>query len=106
MDDTLKKLLDAEMKAQARVDEAMNEHDRIVAQAQEEVRKAEERFNARIPEIQESFISKAKERADQTIAELNRRYDERRIQLEALAEDRHKDATEEAISIILDPARV
>jgi len=106
MDDTLKRLLDAEMKAQARVDEAMNEHDRIVSQAQEEVRQAEQRFSARIPEIQASFKDKANERADQSIAELNRRYDERRLQLEALAEERHKIATEEAISIILDPTRV
>ena len=106
MDDTLKRLLDAEMKAQACVDKAMHEHDRIVNEAQEEVLHAEQRFNARIPEIQASFKDKANERAEQTIAELKRRYDERRVQLETLAEERHKDAMDEAATIILDPERV
>ena len=51
MDHTLKRLLDAEMKAQACVDKAMHEHDRIVSEAQEEVLHAEQRAYTRDPGI-------------------------------------------------------
>lgn len=89
MEDALKRLLDAEVKAQEQVDQALKERDRVVAQAREEARNAERRFNKRIPGIQESFRSKAEERARQSIAQLQRRHDEHVTHM--------KDAAEKAV---------
>lgn len=106
MEDTLKKLLDAELRAQALVQQAFKDRDLMVEKAQEEARSAEERFTARIPELRASFLSKADERADQTIAELQRRYEERCEQLRSLAEERRQDAAAAAVAILLDVSRV
>ena len=106
MEDTLKRLLDAELRAQALVDQAFKERDRMVEKALEEARSAEQRFTARIPEIQASFVSKAEERADQTIAELERRFAERRQSLEAMADERRQEAAETAIAVVLDSTRI
>jgi V/A-type H+-transporting ATPase subunit G/H len=102
MEDVLKPLLDAELQAQSIVDRAFQDRDRMVEQAQEDVRVAEERFAARIPELHASFVSKAEERADQAIAELERRYQERCKELETMAEERRLEAIEGAVAIILD----
>lgn len=101
MDDTLKRLLDAEVAAQKLVDEALHERDRIVAKAREEARGAEQRFNARIPEIQEAFRGKAEERARQSIAELQRRFEERRAAMEDAARRAQDQALEAALSRFL-----
>jgi V/A-type H+-transporting ATPase subunit G/H len=103
MEDTLKRLLDAELRAQALVDQANKERDRMIQQALEEARSADERFTARIPEIQSSFLGKAEERAGQTIGEMTRRYEERRRNLRAMAEGRGGEAVEAALAILLDP---
>jgi vacuolar-type H+-ATPase subunit H len=106
MEDTLKRLLDAELRAQALVDQAFHQRDHMLEQAREETRIAEERFKARIPEVQSAFVSKAEKRADQTISELERRHDERRSELEAMAEGRREDAAEAAIAYILDSSHL
>lgn len=106
MDDMLKRLLDAEMRAQALVDQAFHQRDRMMEQAHEETRIAGERFKARIPEVQSDFVSKARKRADQTISELERRHEERRLELVAMAEERREDAAEAVIAFILDPSNV
>jgi len=102
MDDALKRLLDAEVKAQGQVDEALKERDRLVAQAREEARNAEERFNKRIPGIHESFSGKAEERARQSIAEMQRRYDEYAKRMKAAAEKAGDAAVAAALERFLD----
>lgn len=104
MDETLKRLLDAEVKAQVQVDEAVKERDRIVAEARQEVRKAEQRFHRRVPEIQASFRDKAEERARQSIAELERQYEERRAQIAAAAREAEEEALDAAMACLLDVA--
>lgn len=94
MKDILKRLLDAEIKAQNLVNEAKQQRDTIISEAQEEVQRAEERFNARIPEIYSSFENKAQERAGQAINELKRRCDERCRELESEAEQNRNLALE------------
>ena len=81
MEDILKRLLDAELRAQGQVDQANTERERMIRQALADARAAEERFDARIPELQASFMEKAEERAHQTIGELQRRYEERKQQV-------------------------
>ncbi len=67
MEDILKQLLDAELKSQLIVENAGQERDRQVAEAREEVKRAEQRFNLRIPGIHASYIDKAEERAQTQI---------------------------------------
>lgn len=101
MDDTLKRLLDAEMRAERLAQEAEEEAERLVEAAIAEAKANEERFRARIPDLHRSFIQKSEERAEQTIAELKRRYDERHVQLRNLAEEREEDALLAAFDILL-----
>ena len=102
MDDTLKRLLDAEVEAQHRVDEALQERERLVEEARQEARNAERRFNKRIPEIQESFHNKAQERARQTVAEMERHYEERREHLKVVTEQAAGEALEAALGRFMD----
>lgn len=105
MEDVLKSLLDAELKAESLVAEAKSKHDQMVRQAHEDARAAEERFEARIPEIRRSFLDKEEEHASQTIAELKRRYEERQRQLNEIAQERMPEAAEAAMALVLDPTR-
>lgn len=102
MDDALKRLLDAEVKAQGQVDEALKERDRVVAQAREEARNAEQRFNKRIPGIHDSFRSKAEERARQSIAQMQRRYEERATHMKEAAKKTRDAAIAAAMGRFLD----
>lgn len=105
MDDTLSRLLDAEMRAEALASQAEAEQERIIQQALADTRADNDRFTARIPELHRSFIARAEERAGQTVAELRRRYDERHIQLRNQAEQREEDALEAAFQILIGPER-
>ena len=103
MDSTLKHLLEVELKAEALVEDAMEQREQIMERSLEEVHMAEARFDARIPEIRQSFMDKAEQRAEQTIAETKRRYDERSQQLESMAKESEKAAMQAALEIILNP---
>lgn len=101
MDDTLKRLLDAELRAEHVVQEAKVKREEITRQALEEARHAEQRFHSRVSELHGAFVDKAKARAEQTIAELQRRYDERSKELRKSAETRENDAVEAALTLLL-----
>jgi vacuolar-type H+-ATPase subunit H len=105
MDDTLKRLLDAEVRAEQMAQEAEREQERVIQQAMQEARAAEERFRASIPELHRSQIDKADERAEQTVAELRRRYDERHVQLRDMAEQREDEALDAAFAMLIDTQR-
>ncbi|MBK1695237.1 ATPase [Chromatium weissei] len=101
MDDTIKRLLDAEMRAERLAQQAEQEQERTIQQAMTDARAENERFTARIPELQRAFITKAEERAEQNIAELRRRYDERHQQLQNQAEQRKGEALESAFQLLI-----
>jgi len=105
MDDTLKRLLDAERRAETIARDAEQEQERIIQAAIRDARADEERFTSRIPDLHRSFINKAEERAEQTIAELKRRYEERHVQLRGSAESREDEALDAAFALLLDPGR-
>ena len=105
MEEVLKRLLEAEQRAEALVKEAMAERDRLVRQARVEARAAEERFAASIPAIRAAFLEKVEEQAAQALAELRRHYDEQRRQLRTLAEEHEQAAVEAAVALLLDPSR-
>lgn len=102
VDETLKRLLDAELKAEKLVAKAKAGREEVTRRALEEARQAEARFSARIPEIRDAFLGKTRERAGQTIAELQRRYDERSKDLRELAEQHEKDAVDAALALLLE----
>ncbi|MBI5462748.1 MAG: ATPase [Gammaproteobacteria bacterium] len=105
MEDVLKELLDTELQAEALVREANARHEQMIRDARSAVLSAEQRFAARIPEIHKTHLQKIDERAEQSIAELRRRYDERRRELRAVAEGRQQSALDAAIGVITDPER-
>ncbi|MEN8176681.1 MAG: ATPase [Pseudomonadota bacterium] len=102
MEDSLKKLLDAERRADALVNKAIGERDRLIDEALREVKTAEERFDARIPEIRDNFRQRAEERAAQVIAEVRRRYTERQEALEEDVARRRDKAIQAALAVMLD----
>jgi vacuolar-type H+-ATPase subunit H len=103
MDETLKRLLEAETRAEKIAQDAEQEQERIIQAAMQEARSEDERFTARVPDLHRSFIHKAEERAEQTIAELKRRYDERHVQLRNMAEQREQEALDAAFALLIDP---
>lgn len=103
MDDQLKRLLDAEKRAEDIAHQAEEDQERMIQAALREARHAEERFQARTPDIHSSFLEKAEARAEQTVKELRKRYDERHVQLRELAEQREAEALDAAFAVLADP---
>ena len=101
MDETLQRLLDAEMRAERIAQQAETEQEEVIQGALLEARAQEQRFVAGIPDLHRSFIKKAEERADQTVAELKRRYDERHVQLRNLAEEREDESLQAAFNLLI-----
>jgi predicted metalloendopeptidase len=93
------------MRAERIAQDAEQERERIIQAAMADARAEDQRFTARVPDLHRGFIDKAQERAEQTIAELKRRYDERHVQLRDLAEQREDEALDVAFTLLIDPAR-
>ena len=105
MDDTLQRLLEAEMRAEAIAQQAEAEQERTIQKAMADAKAENDRFTARIPDLHRAFIKKAEDRAEQTVAELRRRYDERHVQLRDQAERRETEALEAAFQVLIDTTR-
>jgi hypothetical protein len=103
VDDTLQRLLDAEVRAEKIAQTAEAEQEQIIQAALKDARAEDERFTARIPELHRGYITKAQERAEQTVAELKRRYDERHVQLRNMAEEREEEALAAAFQVLISP---
>ena len=101
MGDSLKDLLEAETEAEAIVTAGENERDRIIQKALDDALDMERQFKDRLPEMQQSFIDKARERGAQTVAEMKLRYDERNKTLRELAGKHEQEALDRAIGLIL-----
>jgi len=102
MDDSLKDLLKAETEAEAIVSKGEQERDAIIQKSLDDANAMEKQFQDRLPELYQSFIDKAHDRANQTIAEMKLRYDERNKELRDLAGRHDKEALQQAITLILD----
>ncbi len=104
MDDALQRLLDAEARAQAVIDAASRERQRIVDTALDAAREAETRFEAGREALRAPFLNEGRERAEQAVAELNRKYGERQRMLRELAARHESAAVDAALALLLDPA--
>jgi vacuolar-type H+-ATPase subunit H len=103
MDDALQRLLETERRAEEIAHQANLEREQTVQEALQEARREEAQFEARIPELHASFVEKAEARAEQTISELRKRYDERHSRLRQQAEEREGEALEAAFRLLVDP---
>lgn len=101
MDDILLRLLDAEARAQAQVDEATARREAIIAAALEAAAGDERQFQAHLDDLRAPYLRQATERADQAIGELNKRFEERCRHLRALAAKHEADAVAAALAILL-----
>ncbi len=104
MDDRLQRLLEAEARAQARVDAANRQRQQLIDEALAAVRDAEARFEAGRAELRAPFLHETQGRAEQAAAELARKYAERQRTLRELAARHEAEAAEAALARLLDPA--
>jgi len=102
VDDTLKRLLAAESAASDMVDKAQADSERLIQSAFHEAQQQEERFQARIPELHAAFIEKSEQRANQTVAEMERRFEERLAHLRDAADAHEETALEAAFTALLE----
>lgn len=100
VDEPLKRLLDAESRAEEIIAHADAERQRVIEQTRHEAREAEQQHAERIAEIHASFLAQAEQRAQQTIAELKRRHAERSAALQNAAEQRKQQAIEAAVALL------
>jgi V/A-type H+-transporting ATPase subunit G/H len=105
VDDQLQRLLEAEARAQAVIDAASQERQRIIDDTLAAVRDAEARFEAGRAELRAPFLNEAQGRADQAVAELTRKYGERQRNLRDLASRHESEAVNTALTLLLDPTR-
>jgi vacuolar-type H+-ATPase subunit H len=100
VDETLKRLLNAEMEAEQIVARADEERQAIIEQAKHDTHTAEQQHAKRIAEIRTSLLAQAEQRAQQTIATMQRRYAEQALALRASAEQHEQHALDEAIALL------
>ncbi len=100
VDESLKRLLDAEAKAELVIAQADAERQAIIEQARHDVRDAELQHAERVAGIHASFLAQAEQRAQQTIAELKRRHAERSAMLQAVAQQNKEQALAAAVALL------
>lgn len=103
MEDALKRLLDAEAKAEAIIEGAVRERERIISEALEAARDAEVRFDAGMEDLRAPYLREAEARAEQAVGELTRKYEERQRALRELAARHEEEAVAAALGLLLDP---
>ncbi len=106
MDDVLKRVLEAEQRAQRLVDDALEQQKRMLELGREEAQQEEKRFESRMHEMKIDLENKSEAEAARTIAQMERRAEENRASLRASADALRVDARDAAVRIIADPDRL
>lgn len=101
VDDALKRLLAVEDAAGDLVRKAEQDSERLIEAALREANQQEERFDARVPELRASFIDKADQRAEQTVSEMERRFEETLVQLREAADLHEAAALDRAFAVLM-----
>lgn len=104
MDDALKRLLDAEARAREIIEAASAERQRMLDEALASAREMEARSEAGRAELRAPFMKEAASRAEQAVAELTRKYEERQRALRDMASRHEQEAVDAALNLLLDPA--
>jgi vacuolar-type H+-ATPase subunit H len=103
VDDQLQRLLEAEARARALIDDATQQRQRTVEEALAAVREAEARFEAGRSALRAPYLNEAWERAELAVAELARNYAERQRTLREQASRHEAEAVDAAMALLLDP---
>lgn len=103
MDDALKRLLDAEARAREVIDAASQERQHMLDEALAAANDAQARFEQDRAQLRAPFLAEARSRADQSVAELSRKYEERQKGLREMASRHEDEAVRAALELILDP---
>lgn len=103
MDDALKRLLDAEARAREVIDAASQERQHMLDEALAAANDAQARFEQDRTQLRAPFLAEARSRADQSVAELSRKYEERQKGLREMASRHEDEAVRAALELILDP---
>lgn len=101
MEDTLKRLLEVEMQAEQLVNQATLMREQKIQQALQAVNQAEQDFVAKQPDLYASYAEKAESRAQQSIAELQKRYEDKKDHLRDLAEQNQQNALDSAVALLM-----
>jgi V/A-type H+/Na+-transporting ATPase subunit G/H len=99
--DVLKRLLDAEIKAEAQLEAADRERERVIQEALDEARTMEERFEAGLAEFRAPILKEAEEDARRQTEELERRYAATAQTLRTAAQRNEEAAVAAALSLLL-----
>jgi V/A-type H+/Na+-transporting ATPase subunit G/H len=99
-EEPLKRLLGAEAKAEQLIALADDERRNMIEQARIEILELEQRHGQRVKEINSTHLAQAGLRAQQTIAELQRRYAERASALRSSASTMEQHALNAAINLL------
>ncbi len=100
VDETLKRLLDAEAKAEQVVKRADEERQTIIEQAKHDARLGEQLHAERMAELHASFLAQAEQRAQQTINALQQQHTEQEQALRASAQRHEQQALDEAVALL------
>jgi vacuolar-type H+-ATPase subunit H len=103
MKEVIDRLLDAEAQAEAIVDEANRRKEVLIKEAQEKADLMEQQFEANRDHLRAPYLKEAEARANDAVAELNRKYLERQRALRDLAAQHEPEAVDAAVALILDP---
>lgn len=99
-EETLKRLLDAEARAEEVIARADEERRKIIEEAEREIRASEQRHAEHVREIRASYIAQAETRAQQTITELKRRHAERAAAMRTAAASMEAHALDTAVALL------
>lgn len=103
MEGQLQRLLEAEARARALIDDASRQRRRMIDAALAAARDAEARFESSRAALRAPFLDDAQARAQQAAAELARKYAERQRTLRELAARHEAEAVDAALALLLDP---
>lgn len=101
MEDILKRLLEVEIKAEKLVADAQVQREAMVHQALLDTQQAEQQLKSQLPELRANLLQKAETRASQSIAELQKRYAEKKAQLQQSAKENHDKALDAALQLFM-----
>ena len=105
MEDHLKRLLEAEARAQGIIDASKAERQRIIDDALAAVRNSEERFEAGRADLRSPFLREAHGRAEHAVAELTLKFGERQRNLREMAFRHEEEAIRAALNLLANPDR-
>ena len=103
MDDSLKRLLDAEARAREIIEAASRERQAMLDAALAGANEAQARFEQGRADLRAPFLKEAHNRAKQSVAELSRKYEERQKGLREMASRHEQEAVRAALELALDP---